>query len=119
MTTTTAFDFTLMRRAIEERDALTQVGFFAPQAEVHIVDRDHPPRAPRVVRGTTEIRDWISEVCSRDMTHQVTSEVLGTDRIAYLTECRYPDGTQVLCSASASVADGLIIRLTGLQVWDD
>jgi len=49
----------------------------------------------------------------------VSGEVLSADRISYLTECRYPDGTQVLCAGTAEVSNGLITRMTGLQVWDD
>ena len=75
--------------------------------------------------NVTEFESGKADIVKQYRTHDTDTgspEVqvaLLTSRIAYLTECRYPDGTQVLCSASASVADGLIIRLTGLQVWDD
>jgi hypothetical protein len=45
--------------------------------------------------------------------------VLGADRISFLTVCRYPDGMNVLCSASMDVSGGLISRMEGLQIWDD
>jgi hypothetical protein len=48
------------------------------------------------------------------MTHQVTSEVIGADRISFLTVCRYLDGMNVLCSASTDVSSGLISRMQGL-----
>jgi hypothetical protein len=38
---------------------------------------------------------------------------VSADRVSYLTECRYPDGTQVLCAATAEVSNGLITGLTG------
>jgi hypothetical protein len=50
-TTLTTFDFDKLRRAIEERDASLQLARYADDAEVRIVDRNNPPRTPRVLRG--------------------------------------------------------------------
>jgi ketosteroid isomerase-like protein len=119
MTTQTTIDLGALSRAIEERDASSQLALYADDAEVRIVDRNHPPRSPQVLRGKDAIREWIEDVCSRDMTHQVNDTVGGQSRIAFTEDCTYPDGTKVLCSASADVSDGRIARQLVVQVWDD
>jgi ketosteroid isomerase-like protein len=123
MTTTTrkhtTFDFARLRRAVEERDASSQLRFYADDAEVRIVDRDHPPRAPRVLRGKDAVREWIEDISARDMTHRVEHEVLGDGRAAFTEACRYPDGTNVLCSAVLRLRDGEITQALVIQVWDE
>jgi ketosteroid isomerase-like protein len=118
-TSHTAFDFARLRRAIEERDASSQLALYTDDAEVRLVDRDHPPRAPRVLHGRDAIRQWIEDVCARDMTHRVENEVLGDGRAAFTEACRYPDGTNVLCSAVLELREGRIARQLGVQAWDD
>ena len=119
MSTQTAMDLDALSRAIEERDAGSQLALYADDAVVRIVDRNHPPGAPQVLRGKDAIREWIEDVCSRDMTHQVNNAVSGPYRIAFTEDCTYPDGTKVLCSASAEVSEGKIARQLAVQVWDD
>jgi hypothetical protein len=120
MTTTssTTFDFDTLRRAIEERDAETIAGLYAPDAEVRLIDDDHPPSAPRILRGVEEIAAHHRDVCSRDMTHRVSHETLAGDRAAFSVECRYPDGKGVLCMGILELRDGLIAGEIGVQAWD-
>lgn len=115
---TTMFDFTTLKRAIEDRDAETIVGLYAPDAEVRLVDGEHPPSAPRVLRGTAEIAEHHRDACSRDLTHEVSRETLAGDRAAYALGCRYPDGTEVLCVALLELREGLIVGELALQAWD-
>ena len=51
MSTTTAFDLDRFTRAAEERDAMTQLSMYGPQATVTIVDTITQPGAPRVLRN--------------------------------------------------------------------
>ena len=57
MSTTNAFDLNTFKRAIEERDASTQLEMYAEDAEVTLADRITQPRSPRVLHGRDEIRD--------------------------------------------------------------
>ena len=118
MTTMATFDTTALRTAIETRDADGQLAGYAPNAELTIVDRDHQPSQPTVLRGSEQIGDYLRDVCARDMTHKVADLVVGSDRIAFLQHCHYADGTRVLCSTVAEIADGLITRQTAVQAWD-
>jgi hypothetical protein len=115
----TQIDFAALKRAVEERDAEAQLALYAEDAEVRLVDRVNTPRSPRVLNGREEIRDWIEDVCARDMTHAVQTPVLGSDAVAFTEACRYPDGTNVLCATVAELSDGRIVRQVAIQAWDE
>jgi hypothetical protein len=119
MSTTTAFDLDTFKRAIEERDATTQLAMYAENAEVTLADRITQPGSPRVLHGRDEIRAWIDDVCSRDMTHRVHQTVRDHGGAAFSEACRYPDGTNVLCATILETKGGLITRQVGVQAWDE
>jgi hypothetical protein len=73
MSTTTAFDLDRFARAAEERDASTQLSMYGPGAVVTIADKVSQPGSPRVLRTHEEIRSWLEDMYSRDMTHSLTS----------------------------------------------
>jgi hypothetical protein len=121
MSTTTAavFDLDRFTRAAEERDAATQLSMYGPEATVTIADRISQPRAPRVLSTREEIRAWLEDTYSRDMTHKVQHRVHDATGAAYTQACRYPDGTNVLCATVISLQDGLISGQTVVQAWDE
>ena len=41
-----AFDFQVLKRALEESDATQLIGLYDDDAEMTIIDRDRPPSAP-------------------------------------------------------------------------
>lgn len=118
MSTTTAFDVDALVKAIEGRDADTQIGLFAEDAVVTTVDHENPPSSPAVVRGREAIAAFLRDVAGREMTHSVHDVVLTGDALAYRIDCRYPDGTQVACHAIAQIRDGRIVSQHGVQAWD-
>jgi hypothetical protein len=118
-TTTSSFELARFCRAVEERDSETQVAMYSPDAEVTIADRITQPGSPRVLRGTSEIRDWIEDVDGREMTHAVQHRVCDEHGAAFTEACRYPDGTNVLCATVLELDGGLIARQTVVQAWDE
>ena len=121
MGTPTAARFELARfsRALEERDGETQIAMYAPDAVVTIVDRMTQPGSPRMLSGVDQIRSWIEDVSHRDMTHRVVRSVSDDHAGALAEECRYADGTNVLCTTVFELEDGSIARQTVAQVWDE
>ena len=119
MPTQTTFHFTSLKQGLEERDAELQLGLYDDQAEVRLVDRVNTPRAPHVLRGRDEIRAWLQDVCSRDMTHEVQMPVVADEAVAFIEACRYPDGTNALCATVLELADGRIVRQVVVQAWDE
>jgi ketosteroid isomerase-like protein len=117
--TAAAFDLAALGRAIEQRDAAGQLALYAPDAEVRLVDKIATPGSPRILRGRDEIAAWIEDVCARDMTHRIEQPVVGDGRAAFVENCHYADGTNVLCVAVLELADGRIVRQTAVQAWDE
>jgi ketosteroid isomerase-like protein len=118
-TTSQQLDLDALRRAIESRDAAAQVAMFADDAEMVVVDKDHPPSAPQRLAGIDAIRTAVEDVCARDMTHEVTRLIASPDGVAYSLQCRYPDGTRVYCATLLETRDGKIVRQEGAQAWDE
>jgi nuclear transport factor 2 (NTF2) superfamily protein len=112
-------DFEILRRAIEERDADTLVGFYAEDAEVHTINRNTTPSSPQVLRGKEQIAEYLRDVCAREMTHRVENEVVGENRMAFQEACEYPDGTRVLGAETIELRDGKIVRQVNVEAWDE
>jgi ketosteroid isomerase-like protein len=114
----TSVTTTQLKQAIEGRDARALTGFYADDAVMRIIDRDHPPSAPLELHGKGEIRSFYEDVCGRAMTHHVDSLVADHDHLAFTQACAYPDGARVFSTAMLTLADGLITDQTNVQAWD-
>jgi hypothetical protein len=119
MSTITTFDLARFARAAEERDASTQLSMYGSDATVTIVDKITQPGSPRVLRTHDEIKDWLEDLCGRDMTHKITRRVNADDGAAFTLACRYPDGTNVLCATVIELDAGQISDQTVVQIWDE
>lgn len=113
------FDAGALRRGIEERDAATLLALYAEDAELQVVDHNDQPGRPKIVHGRDAIGEYFADVCGRDMTHTIERLVVGDDGAAFVQACRYPSGAQVRCIAVLDLKDGLIIRQSGVQAWDE
>jgi len=118
-TSTTTFDIETLSRAVEQRDAATQLAMFAEDAELVQYDKDNPPSSPQTARGKEEIGEVLEDVFSRDMKHRVFGAVVNGDRAAYGIECEYPDGNRVTCAALLDLRGGKIVREVGSPAWDE
>ena len=119
MSTITTFDLARFARAAEERDAATQLSMYSPEATVTIVDKITQPGSARVLRTRQEIKQWLEDICGRDMTHSVQHRVLDDTGAAYTLACRYPDGTNILCATVIRLDGGQVADQTVVQVWDE
>jgi len=116
---TCSFDLAVLGRAVEMRDAQTQIPMYADEAVVQVIDPHNPPGSPRVVRGQRAIASWIEDICSLRMTHRIVTLVDGGDTKAFTEEGRYTDGTKVVSVSTLEIQHGLIIRQRVVSVWDD
>ena len=57
-------------------------------------------------------------MASRELTHSVARAIADDRAGALQVRCRYPDGTQVLCSNAFEHRNGQIVRETRVEVWD-
>jgi ketosteroid isomerase-like protein len=116
--TTSTFDAGALRRAFENHDAAGLVALYAADATIEIADAQNTPSRPLRLEGREAIRAHLEDVLAREMTHTVDIVAVGDDAVGYSLRCAYPDGTRVLCAASAQLRDGRIIREVGVQAWD-
>jgi ketosteroid isomerase-like protein len=116
--TSAAVDIGALRTAIEARDADGVAAWYAPDATLTILDRDHPPAAPVVHRGLDAIRAYYQDICGRNVNHEVRDAIATPEGFAFTQHCSYPDGTAVLCATVARTQDGKIRSQTAVQVWD-
>ncbi len=112
------FSLSELSRAIETRDSAAMRGFYAEQAKMTIIDRDHPPSRPQQIVGRPAIAAYFDDVCGRAMSHRVENACLDANHLAFTQACAYPDGTRVFCSAMAELSDGRIVNETIVQAWD-
>jgi ketosteroid isomerase-like protein len=103
---------------LRERDAAALLSLYADDATIEVVDHVNQPKAPRRLRGREELRAHLEDVFTRDMTHELDIFAASPGAIGYTVRCRYPDGTKVVCSATAELRDGRIVREVGVQAWD-
>jgi ketosteroid isomerase-like protein len=108
-----------IKQAIESHDGRTLASFYADKAVTKVVDQNNPPAKPREIKGRAAIGAFWDDVCSRTMTHRVDVTVAEGDRLVYTQSCTYPDGTQVFGISLLELADGLIVKQTMVQAWDE
>ena len=114
-----SLDFEAMRRAIEDSDYDALVAFYADDAEFHTVNKNATPSSPMVLHGKEEISEMLRDVCGRAMAHHVEDEIVGENRVAFNEACEYPDGLKVLTASTLELRDGMIVRQTNVEAWDE
>ncbi len=114
-----SFSLRELNRALETRNSVAMRGFYAEDAHLRIIDRDHPPSRPQEIAGRSAIAAYYDDLCGRAMTHNVEDSCLDGGHLAFTQACVYPDGTRVFCATVAALKDGKITNQTVVQAWDD
>jgi hypothetical protein len=116
--THTSLDGAALRRAFADRDAATLTSLYADDATIEVADAKTTPSRPLKVEGRDAIRAYLDDVFGRDMTHQVDTVAITDDSAGFSVRCAYPDGTRVVCVATAELSGGVIVRQLTAQAWD-
>lgn len=53
------------------------------------------------------------------MTHRVGNEMIGADRAAFIEECAYPGGCNVMLAMMLDLRNGRIVQHLTVQPWDE
>jgi hypothetical protein len=114
-----AFDTETLRRAIEGNTGNNLLSLYADDAEIRIVDREHPPSRPTVLRGRSQIAGLLDDIYGRDMTHRLDRCVVQGGHAAFSESCVYGDGTRVLAESMITLRDGKIADQLVIQAWDE
>lgn len=108
-----------LHSAIESCDVESMLNLYADNAELRVIDRNHPPSHPLELHGKKAIGTYLRDIYGREMTHKVINEVVGSNGLSFSEDCEYPDGTRVLGNLTVELKDGKIIRETEVQAWDE
>lgn len=109
----------ILKQAIEARDPVLAASVYADDVEFVVVNRNYPPSKPLVRRGRAAVTDLYRDICSREMTHRISTLVVGSDNFAMAESCLYPDGCRVLGHLIAELRDGQVVRQVNLDCWDE
>jgi ketosteroid isomerase-like protein len=116
--THTTLDGAALRRAFSDRDGAALTVLYADDATIEVADAQTTPSRPLKVEGREAIRAYFDDVFARDMTHEVDTVAISGDSAGFSVRCAYPDGTLVVCVATAQLRDGAIVRQLTAQAWD-
>lgn len=113
------FDLDTLKLGHRQRDPELLLDLYAEDAELVVVDADHPPSHPLVLEGRERIADFLRDLCRDEIVLEVGDEVVGDDRVAVHVAFWYPDGSQALSSEVLDLdAEGRILRETIVSAKD-
>jgi SnoaL-like domain len=108
--TATSFDIETLKRGYEEWDIDALLGLYAEDFELVQIDRDHPPSAPRELRGTDVLRGMLEHCAAAGVRATVENPVASDQRAAATITCEFPGGRRVLSNAILEIAGGKVVR---------
>ena len=108
-----------LHQGLENHDVETLMSLYDDDAELLLIDQNHPPSMPRCLYGKEEISDYFKDVLGRSVTHHIEEEVMAHNHLAYTDNCEYPDGSRVFTSSMATMKNGKIVREVDVQAWDE
>jgi hypothetical protein len=115
---TTAGLFEAVRHGFEAHDYRSMEGAFATDAVLVTYSVRRPPASAPPVTGWDAILALWSDVPD-DLRHEISDEVVGDDRFAFVLTCTYPNGGKVKGAYVCHSEAGLITRMVGVEAWDD
>ena len=92
------FDLDALKRGHREHDLELLLDLYADDAELVVVDDEHPPSHPLVLEGRERIGEYLEQLCREEIVLDVGDEVVGDDRVALHVAYWYPDGSQAISS---------------------
>ena len=115
----TTFDWAAFRRSYERLDSSTVRDLVTDDVELVEIDSRTPPSKPARIKGVDALVAAIDDIAARGLEHEVLDEIVGEDKAAFHSRCRYPDGKLVEGMAWLELEDGRIKRMTEVQAFDE
>jgi hypothetical protein len=116
--TTAKFDADAFKRAFEEWDSHTLLGFYADDIELVEINSENPPRSPRVRHGKEVISGIFEGGAAVGVKGTMENGIADEHRAAVTFTCEFPDGRKVMANAILELQDGLIVRHMEVQAGD-
>lgn len=109
----------MLHEGLERCDVNKMMALYDDNAELSIIDHNHPPSSPRVLSGKQAISEYFKDVLSHPLSHHVEGVVMANSHMAFTDSCEYPDGSRVYTSSMATLKDGKIVKEVDVQAWDE
>lgn len=115
------FDTEALRAGIEQRDASRIRDLYSPDAQITVVDQRERPAGSQKIAGKAAIGEYVDELCSQEMEHQVEQVIVSADgtHASYLERRRYSDGARAITTSLLDLRDGRIASQTSLVSRDE
>lgn len=108
-----------LQHAIEHCDVDLLLDCYTGDADVRVVDREHPPSKPLDLHGKDAIRDYYRGQCDSETRHHVDQTVVNDDHITLTESYLYPDGRRALAIEVYALDNGKVFRQTTMQTRDE
>ena len=105
------------RRALEERDAQSQMALYTDNAGMCIVTVGGPNRPTQNLLGKSAIEAWVTQFCSDNVSVEVLNLFEEEAEAMVIAECRHRDGTLVVYTCSAQLMGGRITNQHVVLLW--
>jgi ketosteroid isomerase-like protein len=111
--------FRALQDAIAARDADAIAALYAEDAEIEVINRNHPPGKSMIVKGREAILRLYGDLLKVEAVHQSAKTVISDSGFAFEERCRFPDNTRVAGNCIAEIRGGKIWRQSNVDVWDE
>ena len=105
------FDWAAFRRAYKRLDSSAVRDLVTDDVELVEIDSRTPPSGPGRLKGVEALVAAIEDLASRGLEQKVLDEIIGEDKAAFHTRCRYPDGKLVEAMAWLELEHGRMARM--------
>ena len=107
-----------LQQAIEHCDLELLLDCYTGDADLRVVDSEHPPSQPLDLHGKDAIRDYFQRQCDGRTHHHVDQAVVSDNHITITETATYPDGRRALAIEVYVLDNGKVFRQTVMQAWD-
>ena len=112
-------DLETLYLGIESCDPDLQIGFYADDARLSIVNTETPHAPPFELCGKGEIAKHLRVAFGNEASHRVERDAaVGEDRVTFREACEYSDGGRVVVETTLEVRDGKIVRQVDVVASD-
>lgn len=130
--------FETLRKALESGEGERAKSLYADDFVLVGYSQSNPPSAPLKVEGARNVERGLREVFERETERQragypapswptmpevesrtIGNEVIGDNRFSYIEECGLAGGGRVVAAVTCEVQDGVIVRETVVETWDE
>lgn len=106
-------DLPALRNAIRGEDPDALLGIYAEDAELRVVDAARPEGPAFELKGRAEIGKFLRAVRDGGASRKLKGgAAFGERGLAFVEECRYPDGVPVWIQTMLEIEGGLVVRQT-------